>query len=162
LDDASRAGVKVDVVQLPMHAICLERFAACNRWPLYEAWVSTLTRIVAQHNQRFPASPAVFWDFCTYNAVTTSLTFASDRWFSDPFHFKVELGNLALDRIMHVPSPPRTQLDNFGLVVTEGNLPAHLARLRRDHQAYYDANPVIRRVHERIRTYVAGQSPPEG
>ena len=53
----------VDVVQLPMHAVCLERYFAEDLWPLYESWLTALTRIVNRHNQAFPAAAIRFWDF---------------------------------------------------------------------------------------------------
>lgn len=151
LADASRAGVKVDLVHLPMHAICLERYFATDRWSLYEQWISSLSKVAADHDRKFPRSPTAFWDFCDYHGLNVDPAFSPDRWFADPFHFKVDLGNLVIDRIMQFPSPAGTDLGGMGTIVTESNLQSHLARLRQDHEAYYDANPQVQQIHKIIR-----------
>jgi hypothetical protein len=155
LADAGRAGVKVDVVQLPMHAVALESYFAAGRWPMYERWVATLTRVVADHNEKFPGSPVTFWNFCNYDSFTTDPALNTSVWYYDPFHITIPLGDLVLDRIMRFPPPPGTDLTDFGLMMTPANLDSHLARLKHDHQAYYDANPQIEQFHQLIRATLA-------
>lgn len=151
LADASRAGVRVDPVQLPMHAICLERFFAVERWPVYRRWMAALTGIVDDHNRAFPNQPVRLWDFSTYNAYTMDPAFEHSHWFNDPFHFKPRLGDLVLDRLLHHPPPPGQSIDGFGEIVTGQNLQSHLQRLMSDHQTYFESNPEIQRIHQAIR-----------
>jgi hypothetical protein len=150
LADASRAGVRVDLVQLPMHAVCLERFFALDRWPIHRRWITSLAQITAEHNRAFADQPVRFWDFSTYNAYTTGLEFERSRWFYDPFHFKVPLGNLVLDRLLRYPAPPGQPIEDFGVPVSDENVQAHLRRLLEDHRAYFDGHPEIRQIHQAI------------
>ncbi len=147
LADSSRAGVHVDLVQLPMHAAALEGYFAIDRWPFYERWVQTLTQVVARHNERFPQAPATLWDFCNYDSLTTDPAINKSVWFYDPFHIRIPLGDLVIDRIMNHAPPVETDLSDFGLILTEANLPLHLARLRRDHETYYANNPIVKQFH---------------
>jgi len=150
LDDAGRAGIKVDVVHLPMHATGLEGYAALNVWPVYEQWIRALAGVVAAHNLRFPDRAATFWDFCQYNAVTMDPAFEKSKWFYDSFHLKVPLGNLVIDQIMGFRSADQAGIGDLGLVVTDSNVDAHLARLRRDRQAYYAADPEVKQIDKAI------------
>jgi hypothetical protein len=150
LDDASRAGVKVDVVHLPMHATGLEGYAALHIWPVYEQWIRTLTSVVSAHNRRFPDDPATFWDFCRYDGATTDPAFENSVWFYDSFHLKVPLGNLVIDQIMNFRPADKSEIPHLGTVVTESNIESHLANLRRDRDAYDAANSEVEQIDRAI------------
>jgi len=150
LDDASRAGIRVDVVHLPMHATGLEGYAALDVWRVYEQWIRTLAAVVTIHNQRFPARPAAFWDFCQYNAITMDPAFEKSEWFYDSYHLKVPLGNLVIDQIMGFHSVGQAAIPELGLLVTNSNVEAHLAELRRDRERYYAADPEVKQIDDAI------------
>lgn len=161
LADASRHGVRVDLVGLPVHALCMEGYAAMNLWPAHEQWVRTLARIVDEHNRRFPDVPARFWDFATYNAITTDPAFNESAWFYDPFHIKVPLGDLVLDCVMEFHRPNAEAPDNFGSIVTPANVEEHLSRLRHDRDAYERANPSTEKIRRDIRAAIAARDAEE-
>jgi hypothetical protein len=150
LDDTSRAGIGVEVVHLPMHATGLEGYAALNIWPVYEQWIRRLSAVVTEHNRRFPDRPAAFWDFCQYNAVTTDPAFEKSAWFYDSYHLKVPLGNLVIDQIMGFASADQPAIPDLGLLVTNSNVEAHLAELRRDRETYYAADPEVKQIDAAI------------
>ena len=112
LDEAGSRGVQVDVVQLPMHFIAMERFVADAQLPLYEHWLRSLAAAVDRHNRHHPDQFVKLWDFFQKNSYTTERfptpqeTSTNMQYFWDPFHFKPTLGDLVLQRMIG-GAPPR-------------------------------------------------------
>ena len=157
LDDAGNRGVQVDVVQLPMHIVSLERYAMENRWNVYEQWLRRLTAATDAHNRRMPGSIVRFWDFCGYSPINSEAypgprdVSTNMKWYWDPFHFKKELGDVVIDRLMNVPPPADVDITGFGQIITRENLRSHLAKLRLDHEAYFASHADIRAIEEAVR-----------
>jgi hypothetical protein len=161
LDEAGRRKVKVDVVQLPMHFIAMERFSADERWPLYIDWLTRLTATVEQHNRAQPDEPVLLWDFCEKNPYTTEPfpgpdeTTTNMKYFYDPFHYKKPIGDLVLGRI--VGNEPAPAGMDFGLILTSDNLARHIAAIQRGTLEYAAENPLVRRVIREIRDHRASE-----
>jgi hypothetical protein len=156
LDYATRAGIAVDVVQLPMHAIVFERYAAENRWEMYDNWLRDVTKVVDGHNRAWPGSQIEFYDFCLHNALTTEAfpaagaTVTRMKWFWDPLHFKKELGNLVLDELMGQPTVEIAPREKFCEMISGQNIEAHLAGLHRDHDAWVAGNADVQEIGKEI------------
>ena len=159
LDEAGSRGVQVDVVQLPMHFIAIERFVADGQLPLYEHWLRSLAAAVDRHNSAHPDQIAKFWDFCQENTYTTEPcptrqeTSTNMQYFWDPFHFKPTLGNLVLQRMIGGATPPAGQ--GFGVVVSIDNVDAYLTEIKQEARDYAAKNPIVRQVIAEIRQYRA-------
>ncbi len=100
------ADVDLIVVIQPTHATMLESFRCAGLWDTHETWVRDVVRLVAEESDGM--TPV--WDFTSFGPYTTEplLTATgaspqSTRWFWEPSHCKVELGELILRRIFHRP-----------------------------------------------------------
>jgi hypothetical protein len=75
------------------------------------------------------------------------------RWHWEPGHFKKELGDLVLDRILDVPAPADTPVEDFGIKLTPANIESHLAGVRSHRDRYLPVlRPFIDLLNERAPT----------
>ena len=63
------------------------------------------------------------------------------RWYLESSHYKKELGDLVLDRVFDYQSPSRYVPDDFGIRLTQGNIEAHLSKIRKDQEEWVDKHP---------------------
>jgi len=161
LDDASRNGVQVDLVELPTHVIFFQRLVLAGKWDLYVRWIADLTDIADRHNRRFPDNPVKFFDFCSYSRYTTEpfpqlgQTITDMRWYWDPGHFKNALGDLVIDRLTGHAAPPGEEVSDFGVILDSRNVGQFLAKLLSDRRQYLDSHPEIRQMIEKAQDFSA-------
>jgi hypothetical protein len=127
---------KLIVVILPVHALDLE-MVRCQMGgtTAIENWKRGLVAAIAacQRDQRQPPIP--LWDFTGYRGYTADPVPPKDdphpmTWYWEPSHFRKELGDLLIARILNQPAPAASDLTSFGELVNESNIEAHLARQR--------------------------------
>jgi hypothetical protein len=132
LDAARARGIAVQVVIYPYHAHLLETFHLTGLWPLFETWKRELTHLVASVGREH----ATLWDFSGYHdyareAVPTRSDRTSEvRWYWEAGHFKKELGHVLLRQVFE------PGISGPGVVLTQDNIEAHLASLRRQGVVY--------------------------
>ena len=86
--------------------------------------------------------PFPIWDFSNYNSYNAEpVPEKGDldtkmQWYWESSHYKKELGNLMLDRIFKYTHPERTVDDNFGVLITTGNIESHLAQIRTNREKW--------------------------
>jgi hypothetical protein len=142
LADASRRGIAVQLVELPVHAVCLERLFLGGKWEMSAQWMGSVVKVVEEHNRRFPAAMVEFREFVGYSIFATEPVPAAGEtttrmhWFWDAVHFRKELGDLVIDRLTGHPPPAGVKLDDFGVVVNADNIDEYLQRVRRGHEAF--------------------------
>jgi hypothetical protein len=61
-------------------------------------------------------------------------------WFWESSHYRKELGDLVLDRVLNYSDPNRRIADDFGVLLTSENVEKHLASIREAHQLYRQAH----------------------
>jgi len=87
----------------------------------------------ASNKQVFP-----FWDFSAINTFTTeTIPSKGDRktsmhWYWEAGHFKSDLGNLMLDRMLGQTGQPA----DFGVLLTPANVPAQNATVQAQELVY--------------------------
>ena len=131
----------------PSHARQFETIAAKGIWPLFENWKRHLVRINEEEAEPLGKPAFPIWDFSGYNSLTTEPvpplgdTETEMRWYWESSHYKKELGDLVLDRIFDYQEPSRTVPDDFGVLLTSGNIEQHLAQVRADRERWRTAYP---------------------
>ena len=94
--------IELICVASPCHARMGEAIAAAGLWPRYEEWKRTLTEIVAAGK----SSAICLWDFSGYNFATVEEvppegdTQSRMKWYWESIHFRKELGDLLLERVL--------------------------------------------------------------
>jgi len=120
----------------PIHAYLLETRRILHLSSAYEAWLLTLVGIVAEESAKHPESaPIRIRFFGGYNEITTEeVPLLGDvtpmRWYGDPSHYRVELGNMILDEIFGVAGRAPWVPSDFGIPLSPGNLDSVLSRVR--------------------------------
>lgn len=134
---AHREPARLTLVVSPAHARLWEALYQGGLWTAFEDWKRELVRINDEEARRARRSPFAVWDFSGFNRYTTeAVPAASDRdtqmrWYWESSHYRKELGDVILDRVLGYRAPGREQAADFGVPVTPANLEAHLAGIRK-------------------------------
>jgi hypothetical protein len=132
LRQAYADGTDVRLYVSPMNTAVRELIDALGLGERYEFWLRELVRINEEEAARAERKPLPLWDFSDPNDITTE-TIPLDtnpapmRWFWDASHIRKAAGDLILDRVLGYHSPERTVPADFGTLLTEANIKAHLA-----------------------------------
>ncbi|HWQ93067.1 MAG TPA: hypothetical protein VN673_15440, partial [Clostridia bacterium] len=129
-------GLKIAI--LPVHALDLELLYADGRWAEFEAWKTSLARILAEEGveERFP-----LWDFTGYaGPAAEPVPPAGDtntrmRYYFENSHFTPLLGGQILDALCGSPT------NQLGAKLTCGTVKEHLARILEDRVAFARTQP---------------------
>lgn len=138
-------GVELKLIIYPYHAHLLDTFRAAGLWPVFEQWKLALVEAISQEAVEASATPYVLWDFSGHHPYSAErVPKAGDkqqvvRWYWEAGHFKKELGDLMLDRVLG--SRIHTDSGAFGVAIDRGNIASHLADLREQARQYASANP---------------------
>jgi hypothetical protein len=137
------AGVELHLLVYPYHAHILELFHAAGLWEPFEEWKRALVTVLREEAAADGgAEPFPLWDFSGYGA------FASERvppdmdrtaqmhWYWEAGHFKKELGDVMLDRMLDQPSDRQAAGDAFGVLLTGETIERHLSRIRAGREPY--------------------------
>lgn len=126
---ASSRGVRVDLVINPYHADYLAVIELSGNWHLLEEWKRRLVETVAG------IGGVTLWDFNAFDAYSSQLARhdmprgEALRWYWEPAHYRVELGNRIIARLNATPCDG--QLDPaFGVMLKPDDVDRHLQGLR--------------------------------
>lgn len=97
-------GIDLQLFIHPEHAVLLEAMRVRNVWETYWAWKKRI------------AALGPYWDFSGYNSITTEPIDPGMSRYWDPSHFRKEVGDLILDRMLGVRNPDLPA--DFGRQVT--------------------------------------------
>ena len=130
----------------PYHAHMLESYRIAGLWPPFEEWKRALVRIVDENSASHSGvAPVELWDFSGYNEITVEPVPAvsdrgrSMRWYWEAGHYKREVGELALERILGGNSADRQATASFGVRLTAQNIDRHLTAIRDGQRNYAEA-----------------------
>jgi len=135
-----RNGIALTLVIYPIHAHLLEIIRATDHWPAFEDWKRALVRAVADEARDAGGTSVPVVDFSGFHRYATEPVPARGdlrstmRWYWEPGHFKRELGDLMIDRILATPDAPQ----DFGVALDASNVERQLADLRVAEAAYRD------------------------
>lgn len=145
-------GTSVVLFINPLHADMLEMFDLAGLWPAFEDWKRDLVKLAATRATTDGASGIPLWDFSGYHSYATESvpTEGLLRWFWDPSHFRPELGDLMLRRMLGADEP-------FGVLLTPAVLEPHLAAIREQRQLYRKhATNDVRRLRDLYDAVLSG------
>lgn len=141
-----REGIALHLVIYPYHAQLLEIFRLTGHWSAFESWKRALVNVVEEEAAATRQPPYPLWDFSAVNGWTSETIPAQGdrqtemRWYWEAGHFKRELGDLMLRRMLN---PEQTAVAGFGERLGSDNLHANLARSRADLAAYRASHPQV-------------------
>lgn len=131
------SGIRLILYIHPYHAHMLESYRITGLWPLFEEWKRAVVRIVDEDAAAHPgARPADLWDFSGYNEITSEAVPAASekgkamQWYWEAGHYKREVGEFVLDRILGAGRPGGTAPADFGVKLSEHNIDSHLRAIR--------------------------------
>ncbi len=161
---AYASDVEVWLLISPSHAWHWEALELSGLWPQFEAIKRNIVQINTEESSRAGRPAFAVWDFSgaygpSLEPVPTSAS-TKMRWYWEPVHYKRELGDLMLNRILRDVRSP--EWPEFGVRLEPGNLEAHLATLRDLQRAYAAEHPDviagIRALIEKANYWGSGQS----
>lgn len=136
----------VKLVIYPYHAQILALFEAAGLWPQFEAWKHTVVEAVARTKRAHPDAKISLFDFSGFGAYNCEHiphpgeTGASTRWYWEGGHFKKQLGDIVLARVMSAQQPVLEQAA-FGFKLDATSELADAARIAAERRACAAANP---------------------
>ena len=142
------AGIELHLVIYPYHAHILELFHLTGLWTPFEDWKRRLVQILQEEAAlRAAAVSYSLWDFSGYNEFTTERIPERDdrrsqtKWYWEAGHFKKDLGDRILDRILGDPSPRQSPGENLGVNLVSSNIEQHLSQVRTGRLLYHRDYP---------------------
>jgi hypothetical protein len=144
----ARRGVAVHAFISPVHARQLEALGLLGLFPTFEQWKRDLVAAVEEVNRRLPdpRKSVALWDFSGYSSVTTEPVPPAGarketRWFWESSHYKKQVGDLIMVRMLRPERALTAVPRNFGVELGSDMLEGHLASIRRGAQRYRSENP---------------------
>lgn len=137
-------GATIDLVIYPYHAQIMALLDDTGMAPMFEQWKALLATQVAAVRAAHPKARVTLWDFSGYAPYQCEAVpakgdrEAQTRWYWEAGHFKTELGNLMLARML---DPQRAS--NFGFALTPEGIDANRSRVARERLACQVANPAL-------------------
>jgi hypothetical protein len=144
LTAASKADVKL--VIYPYHAQILAMFEAAGLWPLFEEWKRELAVAVAEATRNNPNVSITLLDFSGYGPYNceripdASEVRAATQWYWEAGHFKKELGDIVLARVMTEPSQI-AHAPAFGTRIEASSVQANADRIAAERRVCAAAHP---------------------
>lgn len=140
--------IKLYLFISPVHARQIELMRVSGIFPVFEQWKRDLVNILAEEklNPQNSGNSLVLWDFSGYNSITSeAIPAANDRtqmkWYLESSHYKKELGDMVLDRVLNYPKTPKHFSQDFGIIINSNNIESHLQTIRNERARYYQKYP---------------------
>lgn len=124
--------VEVALLISPSHAWHWQTLELSGLWPQFEAIKRNIVEINSEESARAGRPPFSIWDFSgaygpNVEAVPASPT-VKMRWYWETVHYKRELGDLILNRMLL--NMRSSEWPDFGVRLEPDSIEAHLANLR--------------------------------
>ncbi|OLN29629.1 hypothetical protein DVDV_0981 [Desulfovibrio sp. DV] len=131
-------GIETSVLINPFHAVLYDVLREAGLWDTYLAWRQAVIALTAEANADGVGPHIALWDFSGYNAITTEPVLTADGlrddldYFADSFHYKRDVGNLMLRRML----AGEEGVPGFGRELTPADAAADAARFEAGHARY--------------------------
>lgn len=145
LRSAYASDMEVWLLISPSHAWHWQALELAGLWSRFEAIKRNIVQINMEEASRAGRSAFPLWDFSgAYGPSLEPVPRSAGekmRWYWETVHYKRELGDLMLERMLrNVRSP---EWPDFGVRLEPDNIEAHLALLRDLQRAYAGAHPDV-------------------
>lgn len=158
IEDACRSKVTIRIYVNPTHALLLDTLHIAGRWSEVESWKRSLAEEISRH----PQCDLHVYDFSGYNSITSEpsplVTGQEMRWFWEASHYRSEVGDLIVSRLLDRSGMPK--LEDFGVELTLADMEHELLRERSEQRKYLDRNfaevGVLNQILDRHRTSFRG------
>ena len=127
VDLCKKKGVDCQIFISPSHATHRESIRVSGVWPIFEQWHREIVKI------------APVWSFSGYNSITTEPIRENMKNYIDPSHYRSEVGDLVLNRILKYNEDKVP--DDFGVLLTPENIESYLEKVRSDREAWAKKHP---------------------
>lgn len=157
LQTAASTNADIKLVIYPYHAQILAMFEAAGLWPLFEDWKRHLVAAVAETNRSNPGAKITLLDFSGFGQYNCERipdageVRATTKWYWEAGHFKKELGDIVLARVMSEVAPVSHE-PPFGIKLEAGSEQANADRIAAERRACVAAYP---RMFESARQLMA-------
>ena len=137
-------GATIDVVIYPYHAQIMALLEEAGMAPMFEQWKTLLATQVDTLRAAHPQARITLWDFSGYAPYQCEPIpakgdrKAQTRWYWEAGHFKAELGNIMLARMLGDGAE-----SGFGVRLTAAGIDANRARVARERAACLAASPAL-------------------
>ncbi|MFO1432179.1 MAG: hypothetical protein U1F76_18880 [Candidatus Competibacteraceae bacterium] len=132
--------IKLTVFINPYHADYLNSIQQTSQWPLFEEWKRAITKLVNEQEG------VELWDFSGFNRYTVEEPPGADnthtvmQWFWEPAHYRKELGDKMLARMLADQGCAEEDRE-FGTLLSADNIEQQLARFRSQRDAFITGRP---------------------
>ena len=122
----------------PLHSMLLDRFT--TDWSGYSDWVKT----AVAHMESHPGLNGQFWDFTSYNSMSTESfpaptdKYSHMRYYWEGSHYRKIVGDTVLQRIFTGAGP-----SSFGRQITSATVGDDLQRLADEQSAWHDRHQAV-------------------
>ena len=139
---ADKNNIRLTIGISPMHARLLEVIDMAGLWDDFETWKKSITHIIKLQNENDLPNQFKLYDFATYNRFSIEESPLLNKhndvtWFSDPSHYKRNLGTSVIERMLGAP----LEKNQFGVEIDQSNIEEHLARIRAERDVWRDQYP---------------------
>jgi len=148
LAHAASRGITVRCAINCVHADLMECIYQCGVWSDWEEWKRDIVRVIETVNSELNLQGegkirlydfSGFTSFSTESASIMSQQGDTLRWFRDPSHATVDLGNLVLSTLFD--DQAQTPNDSFGTHLTSLNIDDHLMQIRTEREQWISQYP---------------------
>lgn len=145
---ASDSNADVKLVIYPYHAQLLALFEVAGLWPLFEEWKNDLVQEIAQVTKDHPSARITLIDFSGFGPYNCERipredeSGVSTRWYWEAGHFKKELGDIVLNRVV-TGGPRRAGEPAFGVTLDATTQESNNARIAAERNACAAAHPEV-------------------
>jgi hypothetical protein len=133
VEACDRNNIELKLFVEPTHAIMQQWVKRSGNLPAVERWKRALVLIVTKFAPNNDGS-IVLWDFSGFNSINTEKIPDNPqqtmRWYIDPVHYTKETGDLMIEKIFNNSSASQGVPQDFGVIINEQNIDAHLKSLR--------------------------------
>lgn len=134
--------VELHLLISPAHARQWELVNSAGMWYQFEQWKREMVRYNDEVAKAHQVQPFPLWDFSGFNTYTTEpVPELGDKtymmqWYWESSHYRTELGDLVLDRVLDYKHPTHTIAEDFGVKITPANIEEHLQTIRDGRETY--------------------------
>lgn len=129
--------IKLIIFISPSHALQWESIYAAGLWPTFEQWKRDVCQI----------HPV--WDFSGYNSITAETVADTMKLYWDPSHYRKEVGNLVLNRLLHYKEDQVPW--DFGVLITPNTVESRLETIRQERYIWTLQNPDDRNLVQQVK-----------
>ena len=162
LQATSASNADVKLVIYPYHAQILAMFEVAGLWPLFEEWKRQLVAAVAEATRNNPGLSITLLDFSGFGPYNCERipdageVRAATQWYWEGGHFKKELGDIVLARVMSEPAP-LIEARAFGTRLEAGSVLANAERIAAERRACAATYPgMFKTARKLMATALAG------